>query len=266
MKWTDIPAGTLRAAEQRLWVAFGDDAETVAERINTDPAYLTNIVRTMIHGKFNITTNLQYAREIMGQNFFGIDDAQKHLAIVPTGAQVASLFSVPFSEGCLELYKDTHILIAVFPISIAEMRTRIGKRLFNMLDTNWCLRHVFAKYKCPLGWYLVRKTALEGSRFNALHTQCKLLGKDETVPTTNIMTYTLVGYALSKNEHLFQDILVRCSDSATVKIVHNEQTKDITSKVMIGFGKHGLQIEYCSDNDLCNWDIGLASMIFPHQL
>ena len=44
MDWTKIPAGVKNAAEQRLWVAFGNNADAVANGINNDPDYLARLV------------------------------------------------------------------------------------------------------------------------------------------------------------------------------------------------------------------------------
>ena len=44
MKWTDIPHGTIAAAEQRLWVATGNNADMIVTRINTSPQFLVQLV------------------------------------------------------------------------------------------------------------------------------------------------------------------------------------------------------------------------------
>jgi len=43
MRWTEIPAGDLHAAEQRMRVALGENASAVVERINNDPLFLGRI-------------------------------------------------------------------------------------------------------------------------------------------------------------------------------------------------------------------------------
>ncbi|MDP2651797.1 MAG: hypothetical protein Q8O94_01540 [bacterium] len=43
MEWTKMGAGDVKAAEQRLWLAFGDNADMIAERIKTDQDYVDKI-------------------------------------------------------------------------------------------------------------------------------------------------------------------------------------------------------------------------------
>ncbi len=45
------------------------------------------------------TTSQKCAREIMGKNFFGIDEAIKHFGINPTPQQLAALSEIPFSKA-----------------------------------------------------------------------------------------------------------------------------------------------------------------------
>jgi len=60
MKWTQVPAGDINAANQRLWVAIGDNAEEVATRINTDPAFVAKIARLMVSGGYEPSTSQWY--------------------------------------------------------------------------------------------------------------------------------------------------------------------------------------------------------------
>lgn len=40
MKWTDVPAGVINAAQQRFWVAVGDSADEIADKMCKDPDFL----------------------------------------------------------------------------------------------------------------------------------------------------------------------------------------------------------------------------------
>lgn len=51
MKWTDIPAGELHAAEQRLRVALGYEASDIVGRINQDSAFTLSLSRLMARGE-----------------------------------------------------------------------------------------------------------------------------------------------------------------------------------------------------------------------
>ena len=63
--WTQVPAGEINGAQQRLWVAIGDNADEVVTRINTDPAFVANIARLMVNGGYEPSTSQKLAREIM---------------------------------------------------------------------------------------------------------------------------------------------------------------------------------------------------------
>lgn len=212
--WTQVPAGDINAANQRLWVAIGDNAEEVAARINTDPAFVANIARLMVNGGYEPSTSQKLAREIMGKNFFGIEEAIKHFGVNATKQQVAALAEVPFSEEVLRASKDTHVLVAVFPLSILDIRG-ITRKLENQTlfyKQDWYDKQAVAKDKGEVGWQLVRKEPIANSTSKTWNEQQVLLSKDEETPTARIVVYTVVGHFLATGERLFEKIYVRCVD------------------------------------------------------
>ena len=50
MEWIDVPAGTINAAQQRLWVALGDSADIVAYNIINNQGYLDLVARILLRG------------------------------------------------------------------------------------------------------------------------------------------------------------------------------------------------------------------------
>ena len=214
MKWTDIPAGTIKAAEQRFWVAIGDKAEEVAVRINTDPAFVANIARLMINGGYKSSTSQKRAREIMGKNFFGIEEAIKYFGVNPTKQQLAYLAEVPFSEEVLKSCKDTHVPVAMFPLSILDIRGIAKKQSDQILfySQDWYNKQAFAMDKGEVGWQMVRKEPIANSTSKTRDGQQALLSKDEETPTARIVVYTMVGHFLVTGERLFEKIYVRCVD------------------------------------------------------
>jgi len=216
--WTQVPAGDINAANQRLWVAIGDNAEEVATRINNDPAFVANIARLMVNGGYEPSTSQKLAREIMGKNFFGIEEAIKHFGVNATKQQLAYLAEVPFSEEVLKSCKDTHVLVAVFPLSILDIRG-ITRKLENQTlfySQDWYDKQVFAKDKGEVGWQLVRKEPIANSTSKTWNDQQVLLSKDEETPTARIVVYTIVGHFLATGERLFEKIYVRCVDLDSV--------------------------------------------------
>jgi hypothetical protein len=212
--WTQVPAGDINAANQRLWVAIGDNAEEVAARINTDPAFVANIARLMVNGGYEPSTSQKLAREIMGKDFFGIEEAIKHFGVNATKQQLAYLTEVPFSEEVLKSCKDTHVLVATFPLSILDIRGIAKKQSDRTLfySQDWYDKQAFAKDKGEVGWQLVRKEPIANSTSKTWSDQQALLSKDEETPTARIVVYTMVGHLLATGERLFEKIYVRCVD------------------------------------------------------
>lgn len=212
--WTQVLAGDINAASQRLWVAVGENADEVATRINTDPLFVANIARFMVNGGYDPSTSQKLAREIMGTNYFGIEEAIRHFGVNPSKQQLAYLSEVPFSEEMLKSCKDTHVLVAVFPLSILDVRT-IAKKLADQTlfyNQDWYDKQVFAKDKGEVGWQLVRKEPIANSTSKNWNEQRALLSKDEETPKARIVVYTMVGHFLATGERLFEKIYVRCSD------------------------------------------------------
>lgn len=212
--WTQVPAGDINAANQRLWVAIGDNAEEVAARINTDPAFVANIAQLMVNGGYEPSTSQKLAREIMGKNFFGIEEAIKHFGVNATKQQLAALAEVPFSEEVLKSCKDTHVLVAAFPLSILDIRGIAKKQSDRTLfySQDWYDKQAFVKDKGKIGWQLVRKEPIANSTSKTWNDQQALLSKDEETPTARIVVYTMIGHYLATGKRLFEKIYVRCVD------------------------------------------------------
>jgi len=212
MKWTEIAHGDVNGAQNRFWTACGDNASAVIIRINTDPAYVERIVRFAVNGGFVPTSSQNEARAIMGGNFFGVEEAVKHFGVSPTEQQLAALKEVPFSQEILKALRKTHILIAVFPISILDIRGKDEHKLFYSHQDAWYNNQKFAQNAGTLGWKLVRKTPVEDSFSKTWDEQQKLLTKTEETPTAQVMVYTIIGYFLATGKRLFENVYVRTSD------------------------------------------------------
>jgi len=148
------------------------------------------------------------AREIMGRNMFGIEEAIQHFGVNPTKREVAVLSEIPFSEETLEACKDSHVLIAVFQMSILDIRSK-GKLFYNQ---DWYNEESFAKEKGETEWKLVRKTWVANSTSKTWPEQQALLANNEEMPTARTMVYTIIGHFLATGERLFENVYVRSSD------------------------------------------------------
>ncbi|MEK7209601.1 MAG: hypothetical protein AAB670_01610 [Patescibacteria group bacterium] len=187
-----------------------DLAQRVIDSKGNDLA--AKVVRLISNGGFEATTGQKRAREIMGYNFFGVEEAIRHFGMNPTRQQTTILSEIPFSEVMLEQHKNSHILVAMFPLSILEIRGKVvqDQRLF--YEQDWYNKQAFAKEKGETGWQLVRKTPVNDSTSKTWQEQQALLGNNEETPTARVMVYATIGYFLSTGERLFEEVYVRCSD------------------------------------------------------
>jgi len=108
----------------------------------------------------------------------------------------------------LERSKDTHILIAVLPLSIIEIRDKVEKSLFSY-DGAW--KQPFADERGEVSWELISKTLVDNSTSKNWWEQKALLGDDEEIPTAQVMTYTIIGHYLATGERMFERVYVRTS-------------------------------------------------------
>lgn len=170
------------------------------------------VVRLIQNGGLEPSVSQKRAREIMGQDYFGVEEAIAHFGVNPSRQQLAALAEVPDTEEVLEAMKATHIYVAVFPLSILDIRGKVERPLFYDHEDAWYNKQAFAKDRGEVGWYLVKKTPVPNSTSKNWQEQQALLGKDEETPTARIMTYTVIGRFKATGERLFERIYVRCSD------------------------------------------------------
>jgi len=168
--------------------------ETSKEVVSSNPAWLR-------------------AREIMGCNFFGVEEAVQHFGVNPTRQQTLALSEIPFSEEVLHETKDTHILVAIFPLSILEIRQKVDSTLF--YNQSWYDTESFAKERGGACWHLILKTPADNSTSKIWQEQLALVGKEDEVPTAHVMVYTIIGHYLATSERLFEHIYVRTSTVAS---------------------------------------------------
>lgn len=191
----------------------GLNAELQGKVIHSkDNELAMKVVRLILNGGFEPSTSQKRAREIMGKNIFGIEEAIKHFGVNPSKRDLAYMAEVPFSEEVLSACKDTHVLVAVFPMSILDIRGKAERGFFYSYEDAWYNKQSFAKDKGAMGWQLVRKTPIENSTSKNWNEQQALLSKDEETPKAQVMVYTIIGHYLATSERLFEKVYVRCVD------------------------------------------------------
>ncbi len=179
----------------------------------------------LIRSKFYKPSEIEKRiEEIMGDDFFSIKDNIKHFGIRPKEHELLWFREelAKYSEKDLKKYKDTHILVTFFRISILEIRKRVDSKLFYKQD--WYNNEDFAKEKGKVCWKLIRKTIVPNSTNKSWKEQMELIGKDEEVPTAQQMTYCIIGHYLKTGERLFEKVYVRTastvSDGVHVNVGH----------------------------------------------
>lgn len=210
MQWTEIPTGQTHRAFSTFMTSLGDRADAVVTRLNTEEAFAGRLATICHNNGFEPSSSQQRAREIMGKNMFGTEEAIKHFGINPSKRQLAYMAEVPYSEATLIACKDTHVAVAVFRFSGMEVREKVkSKKVFCKQD--WYDEQAFANEKGAFEWHLVRKTHVKDSTSKTWDEQQGLLSPDEETPTFQVLTYTVIGHFLATGEKLFENVYVRTS-------------------------------------------------------
>lgn len=177
-----------------------------------DPEMRKRLVRFWISGGVEPSTSQKRARKIMDRNCFGIEEAIKHFRVNPSKQQLAALSEVPFSEETLKECVNTHILVAVFPLSISGIRGKVSGGQLLFYEQDWYNKQAFAQDKGEVSWQLIRKTPVANSTSKNWPEQQALLAQNEETPQARVMVYAIIGHYLATGERLFEDVWVRCSD------------------------------------------------------
>jgi len=104
----------------------------------------------------------------------------------------------------LKQSKDTYILVAVFPLSIMEIRDKVDRKLFYNHETAWYNEQPFAKEPGEASWQLVRKVPVDASTRWVYQEQQALFNNDDEVPAAQVMVYAIIGHFLATGEWLIK--------------------------------------------------------------
>jgi hypothetical protein len=197
------------------------------------------------------TTSAQVAREIMGRNYFGEEEAYAHLGISRTPRELLPFTTVPCGHELLDMCKDTHILVAVFPRSISSIRSyMLETSRLNVFDPfAWYCTQVFARNRSDDCWVLLAKEPLAHSYKKTWVAQQALLGEAEEVPNAHTVVYATIGHFLNTGERILSTVAVRTDDCGTEGY-----------RIEVGFfDPQGLSIDSGEDDSPYD-DLGLAVM------
>jgi hypothetical protein len=174
-----------------------------------DPKMRERLVGFWLSGGFQPTTSQEMARQVMSRSFFGVEEAIRHFKVRPSKKDLETLDQIPFTQEELQQVKDTHLLVAVFPFSLLQIREK-AENLFYKQD--WYNSQAFAKEQGKTEWVLVRRDIVANSTSKAWSDQQKLLAENEEVPLVRVMAYAIIGHCLATGERLFPSVYARCQD------------------------------------------------------
>jgi hypothetical protein len=185
--------------------------EHLANTVATSSNDLSRKIVRLIQGDaFETSAAHGRAAEIMGANFHGIDQVIQHLKTSPTKSQLRSLEAIPAPTELLEELKDQCILVPYFPVSIVELRERVGRELFySLAPTWWYDTEKFANKRHSAGWHLIYKTEIPGSTDEEWEQK---IPDHCAIPNSTVLAYAITLHRIVTGEALFPDIYVRCSD------------------------------------------------------
>jgi hypothetical protein len=193
----------------------------------------------------------------MGKNMFGIDDAMKHFGINPSTPMLRDLTYVPFSEETLIACKDSHILVAVFPMQRSQPWEDIAMRFINFSE--YGKKHTTQGVQNALGrsitarWLLIRKTPAEES-LNVIYRNFQLPQNEKFVEAADLI-YAIIAHFFGSGERLFENTLVR-----TLNIETN-----VVMRICIGmFGKDGFLIHLAHNAEYAP-SLGIATQVRPNH-
>lgn len=201
MKWNHVSAGLTQAAQSRFFTGLGDSASSVIEKMVNDPPFLEALVRFAKVGSRETSVSQRRAREIMGENMLGIDEAAASFGLEPSMESLVALYTVPFSDWTLRWVRRTHMLVAVLPISITEMEktAKLGnKKLFHhSLDAD----NPFIVSTGKANWCLIRRNLIKGS--SGKGWQPNLLPWGEEPPPARVVVYATLLAFMAKQMPLY---------------------------------------------------------------
>ena len=161
------------------------------------------------HADRALSVTPREAQSIMRSNFFDLNDAYVHLGVVIPEDWDRVLRRVPFTREVLEECKCTHVLVAIPPISILQMRTIATTAHFYEDENPWYLAEPFAQEEGKLAWKLIRKTPVEHSTMRSAMDQRTLLREDEVIPTARELVYAILGRYHKVGTHLLEHFYAR---------------------------------------------------------
>ena len=227
-----------------------------------EPSFLRNIARLsrfFLDGKINpeglgkeriSTVTPEQAAEIMGQNFYSLEDVKQLFDSRFTEEELEDLAVVPYSMEILEENSWDHVLIPCTPVSLMEMEYLFTRSKFRAC--HWYVSQEFANTPAEVGWKLVDTTPVLDSMGKSWEQQLDLLSKEEDVPSAVVLAQVILLHYQRTGQKLFDYGYVRTAD------VDNDHRR-----VLLGSGSGLSRLVIGGDWGSSEEYTGLASHIKP---
>lgn len=202
-----------------------------------------------------------FLTELLSSNIripiFGIEEAAHHFGLHVSPATYSSFETIPWGIDDLNRVAETHLLVAVLPISIIRIRERLRSLRRSPLlyghETVQYYHDNFARAPGTAGWHLVRQNPLPGSYERKFGEPISAPDLDEQIPSAQVVVYSAIGYCLQTGRRIFGKDFGACNET-------NSQGR----RVVVGnFDKHGLCIGGHEESKP-NPTVGLATEYKPH--
>lgn len=227
--------------------------------IRSNPEYAKNIAKFICLTAAELNSpNHEWARQAMNDNFFGIEEAVTYLGVQPTEDQISALSRIPFSLEELHERKNTHFLIAVFPMSVLDIRDTVSPGFF--AEQDWYNKEPSVNEKGEVGWKLIRKKIIERSLHSTWEKQKKIISFNEEIPNFRNLLYFIVAYELLFDRKIIgreKEEWIRSSDLVT-------EGSFIGRPISVGRRENDLII--ATDCNVEFPDFGIISSLIPNKI
>jgi hypothetical protein len=259
-----VVAATVRQTDES---DFGKDLGLIHEmlvtgrKVGAGPAFFAALAHDellfarvvgMVTGQDGLS-ELAVARRIMGDNYLGPDVVAMVPGVRFTGVQTRLLDRVPFMAKTLRACRDTHLLVAAPDgLTVGTLRETTE----GLVEFNCQPGHLFegargfSGARSSLGWYLLRRSDVPGSRHKKLEEQVALLAPGGwALPPAWLVTLAAMAEISARRRSIYEGYSVWTSDEW------------MGYKVTVGYARAGGRNSVSFSAAQGHVDVGLAEMV-----
>ena len=215
---------------------------------------------------FGEKTSYEQAQKIMGNNFFGVIDAEKYLKANSSDFDVKSTEEVTFSEDELKHRKDTHIPMVPLNFSILDLRDRFTNFFSDNCFREGFEKEIFTQFPDRLSksalwnWNDLEKEASSSGLWNLIEKNISGNYYQYSPANARVLAYTIIGNYLKTSERLYESNFQESSSRTGSHLGYENG-----STVWVGFNKEGkLDFHYSRPESIRSED-GLFVLGYSNQ-